>query len=175
MKQRFALFVVLALSLAPAAPLFAKGAGDKPHTFTVVLHRGKIEKVTSNPADPDNPFPVFKRGRGDRILFLTRDNRYWIRFRTPTPLRLKGEPAQVFEVYMSHDRPTPIYTFTTDAPPDGADWERFPFEIHAAQDMPREEPGAERELHTGDRPKPPSLKELQKQKHPIDLLIDAVK
>ena len=168
------LAIAMPLALAPSRSLAKSDESARPHTWQVVLLRGKIQDASSNPDDP-NPFPVYRRGRNDQVQFVSRDVTYWIRFRTPSPLRLKGEIVQRFQVYPVGITPNPIYTFTTDAPPDSADWERFTFEIHDAQDMPKATADQPRELHTGTRPKPPTLKELQKQKLPIDLMIDGIK
>jgi hypothetical protein len=168
-----AMLAGIALLAAPAA-IAKNDVSAKPHAWQVVLLRGKVHDATSNPDDAC-PFPVFRKGRGDQIQFVSRDVSYWIRFRTPSPLRLKGEVIQRIQVYPIGITPNPIYTFTTDAPADSVDWERFPFEIHDRQDMPKDTADQPREQHTGERPKPPSLKELQKQKLEVDLVIDGIK
>ena len=140
----------------------------------MVLLRGKVQQSTSSP-DHDSPFPVFRRGRGDQIQFVSRDARYWIRFKGPSPLRLKGDVVQRFEVFPIGITPNPIFTFTTDAPPDSAEWERFRFEIHRAQDMPKATTDELREVHAEPRPSMPTLKEIKKKNLSVELAIDAVK
>jgi hypothetical protein len=182
MKPRAALLSALAgvslLSMLAIAPRAARAKSEpsaKPHTWTVVLQHGRVQHCSSSPED-QSLTPVFRRGRGDQIQFLSRDDRYWVRFRTPTPLRLKGQPVQRFEVFPVGITPNPVYFFTTDSPADSVDWERFPFEIHGPQDMPRDTPDADRITGKGPRPEtPPPAKKDKRKDLAVDLFIDGVR
>jgi len=174
-----AVLVLLALAFgagllaAPNAVAKSKES-DKRHTWSVVLLRGKVHHTDSSP-DHESPFPVIRRGRGDQIQFVSRDDRYWIRFRGPSPLRLKGDVVQRFEVFPIGITPNPIYTFTTDSPPDSAEWERFHYEVYRAQDMPKATADQEPEIHVEARPDMPNRQEAKKKKLPVELVIDVVK
>ena len=163
------------LALAPAAR--AKSSADtKPHTWLVVLQGGRVQDVSCSPSSKET-VPVFKRGRGDQIRFVSRDKNYWVRFRTPSPLVAKGGIAQRIEVFPMSGGTNPIFVLTSDAPPDSADWERFPFEIHNAQDVPKDAADSPRMTGTGSRPAPPPVgkKKSDRPELEVDSVLDAVR
>jgi hypothetical protein len=170
-----AIALTAAVALVPAARA-KSGADTKPHTWTVVLQGGRVQSASSSPGS-DEKVPVFKRGRGDMIKFVSRDKKYWVRFRTPSPLILKGEVAQRFEVFPMSGGTNPIFVLTSDAPPDSADWERFPFEIHDSQDVPKDAADSPRMTGTGARPTPPPVgkKKSDRPELEVDSVLDAVR
>ena len=53
--------------IAPSRSLAKSDESARPHTWQVVLLRGKIHDASSNLDDP-NPFPVYRRGRNDLMI-----------------------------------------------------------------------------------------------------------
>lgn len=171
-----ALAAATLLATVVLAPAARAKSDAKPHTWTVVLQSGRVQSVSSSPGS-EGKSPVFKRGRGDMIKFVSRDKKYWVHFTTPSPLILKGEVAQRFEVFPMSGGTNPIFVLTSDAPPDSAAWERFPFEIHNSQDMPKDTPDSPRMTGMGERPQPPPIgKKKSDQPEPeFSGVVDAVR